>query len=115
MIKYMDSCNNIDQINQNEIKDTYLMREDAFSRASVTQHFGAGVCAGAVHGLCTITLESTSYLYHQRKYLQNVMTNNHSHNIIIKSQMKQTFRQSIPWAISCTLHHVVTHSVLFAS
>lgn len=112
--EYMDSSSNVERMTQNETKNPSWIKEDAYSRASVMQHFGAGLCAGTVHGLFTTALESTSYLYHQRMYLQNSITNNRSHNTI-KSRMKQKVKQSIPWTVTYTLHHAIAHSILFAS
>jgi len=108
-ISYFDSrtsksdkdCN-IHHNHQHVIKSPFLMKEDAFSRASVSQHFGAGACAGSIHAILSILQQSTSYLYQQQQQIKMQW----NHHLISKKA---------PWGFSYTIHHTLAHSVLFSS
>jgi hypothetical protein len=85
-----------------------LLKQDAYSRVSVLNHFGAGACSGSIHGLLTISLDSINYLYHQRNAIMLRKKNT-------SQLMKQKVYQSLPWSVSYTLHHSLAHAILFSS
>lgn len=88
---------------------SFPLDEDAYSRMSVIQHLGAGACAGTAHGLLSISLDSTLYLYNQRVNLAQ------NFNKTYGSIRQHCVQQAIPWGMGYTVHHTIAHSVLFAS